>query len=153
MTAKDVQQDLIDRMALLDTRHNVAFHAYGGDDPVGDAMYPLIAEKIQVGLWDRDPAVLVQVRAIVDPGDMRTAAFWQTPLGVLLFAAGGFPTREMPQSLAATVLGCSRQYVHELIVSGKLLSAPSPAGSRGGRMVDAEGVAALLRRKLDKLVK
>jgi len=141
---KDVKQDLFDRLLLLRSRYEVAFSC---GSAVDDRWCELYAEIVEKGLHDSTESSLRAVRAIVDPAEMSAAAFWQTPLGALAFSAGGYPNAEMPQSLAALVLGCSRQYVSEMVKSGKL-TAPHT----GSRMVLAEGVRELLRRKLDKFV-
>lgn len=149
---KDIRQDLIDRLALLDLRHNVVFGPFGGDDPSGDVMHAYIAAKVEAGLHANKPGTVEIVRGIVDPAEMSTAKFWATPLGVLLFSAGGYTDLACSQTVAAAVLRCSRQYVHELIVSGKLLSVAPLVGSTSGRMVESAGVRVLVMKKLDMLV-
>ncbi len=140
---KDVKQDLTDRLLLLRSRYEVAFRADAGTGLAAEDL----AAVVEAGLHDNLESALAAAHAIVDPADLATVAFWQTPLGVLLFAAGGFPHADLPQTLAARVLGCSRQYVSEMVKSGKL-AAPHAKS----RLVSAYGVRELLRRKLDKFV-
>lgn len=150
---KDIRQDLEDRLALFDLRHNIVFALFGGDDLVGGPeMYAYIAGKLEEGLHEGSPDTVKSVRALIDPGELDSAKFWGTPLGVLLFSAGGYVPLACPQTVAAAVLRCSRQYVHELIVSGKLLSVAPPVGSTSGRMVESAGVRVLVMKKLDRLV-
>jgi len=144
---KDIKQDLTDRLLLLRSRYEVAFYTRA-DATARDA--PTFAAVVEAGLHDGLDSALTVVRAVVDPAEMRAPAFWQTPLGALFFAAGGFPGQEMPQTLAASVLGCSRQYVSSLVKDGKL-ATPSAAASRR-KVVSAEAVRDLLRAKLDKFV-
>lgn len=144
---KDIKQDLIDRMALLRVRYEVAFTDFVAR-PEFEARAAVIEEGLHQGL---DSAVRM-AQAIVDPAELDGTAFWATPLGVLLFAAGGYPRGQVPQPVVTCVLHCSRQYVHELIGKGKLTVVPQPVGSVTMRLVDAEGVKALVKKKLDKLV-
>jgi excisionase family DNA binding protein len=144
---KDIKQDLIDRLLLLRSRYEVAFHVNSDAGPREIELYAGVIEK---GLHDGLDSALRAVRAIVDPADTATAAFWQTPLGVLFFAAGGFEADEMPQTLAASLLGCSRQYISEMVKNGKLVNPGTGAARR--RMVRSEAVRELLRRKLDRFV-
>jgi len=146
---KDIKQDLTDRLLLLRNRYEVAFHTASDAGPREIELYAGVIEK---GLHDGLESALRAARAIIDPADMDTAAFWGTPLGVLLFAAGGFTGLAVSQTIAASVLHCSRQYVHELVVSGKLLSLAPPVGSTGGRMVESAGVRVLVMKKLDRIV-
>lgn len=145
---KDIAKDLEDRLALLHVRWEVAFWAFTNRPDFAG-----MAAVLEHGLHDGDETCVKMVQAIVDPADMDSAEFWGTPLGVLLFAAGGYPRDMVPQSVVVSLLRCSRQYVHELIVSKKLLSVATPVGSTVTRMVDAKGVQALVKKKIDKLVK
>jgi hypothetical protein len=144
---KDIRQDLEDRLALLRVRYEVAFHVKGGHWPIGP-----LAAALENGMHNGLDSAVRMVRALVDPGELESAKFWGTPLGVLLFSAGGFTDLACPQTVAAAVLRCSRQYVHELIVSGKLLSVAPPVGSTSGRMVESAGVRVLVMKKIDRLV-
>lgn len=145
---KDIRQDLEDRLALLRVRYEVAFQApFAAPAPI-DTLASVLENGMHNGL---DSAVRM-VRALVDPCELESAKFWGTPLGVLLFSAGGYTDLACPQTVAASVLRCSRQYVHELIVSGKLLSVAPPVGSTSGRMVESAGVRVLVMKKLDRLV-
>ena len=145
---KDIVKDLEDRLALLNVRHEVAFAMFTGHYP-----YPEVAARLEEGLHEGNQDTVKRVQAVVDPADMDSAEFWATPLGVLLFAAGGYPRPMVPQAVVVSVLRCSRQYVHELLVSKKLLSVATPVGSTVTRMVDAKGVQALVKKKIDRLVK
>jgi len=141
---KDIKQDLFDRMMLLRSRYEVAFHSASDSTDWEIAKYAGVIEK---GLHDGLDTAVRAVRAVVDPADMSGTAFWSTPLGALTFAAGGYSTDDMTvsQAFAAGVLGCSRQNVHDLTRKGTLPVV--------GRMVRVGDVRALLRDKLDKLVK
>jgi hypothetical protein len=148
---KDPVTDLTDRLALLVVRYNVAFNT--GKDGPGHYLCTLADYLIgRVALGDQN--AVSRLRAVVEPADLASASFWATPLGRLLFAAGGCGPAAMTQQDAADVLGCSRQYVNELVTGGRLLSVAPPAGSRArGRLVDTAQVRALLAQRLDKLVK
>lgn len=141
---KDVKQDLTDRLLLLRSRYEVAFHT---TDATGNREIELYAGVIEKGLHDGLESAMNAVRAIVDPADLSNATFWRSPLGVLFFAAGGYPRPWLSQTDTAGILGCSRQYVHEMLVSGRL---QRPAGHRS--LVDAGSVRESLRRKLDRFV-
>lgn len=145
---KDIRQDLADRLALLRVRYEVAFFAPFASTPD----YEQLAGVLENGMHNGLSSAVEMVRALVDPGELESAKFWGTPLGVLLFSAGGYTDLACPQTVAAAVLRCSRQYVHELIVSGKLLSVAPPVGSTSGRMVESAGVRVLVMKKLDRLV-
>ena len=143
---KDIKQDLTDRLALLRVRYEVAFAApFAAPAPIDT-----LASVLENGMHNGLDSAAKMVRALVDPCELESAKFWGTPLGALFFAAGGFPGQEMPQTLAASVLGCSRQYVSSLVKDGKL-ATPSAAASRR-KVVSAEAVRDLLRAKLDKFV-
>lgn len=143
---KYAAEDIADRLGMLNVRYAVAFCIPATP---GDPKYREIAESLETALACQEPEAVSRVRALVDHSELGSAAFWQTPLGVLLFYAGGFTAEEMPQTLAASVLGCSRQYVSEMVKSGKLPT--SRYGVRGG-MVETDAVRRRLIRKLDELV-
>jgi hypothetical protein len=90
-------------------------------------------------------------RSLVDPAEQAGREFWATPLGHLLFAAGGYPHDEMPQSYAAGLLGCSRQWVHALVTSGQVRSDVSARSAV--RKVNAADIRTLLKTRIDQLVK
>jgi hypothetical protein len=91
------------------------------------------------------------VRAVVDPGDLDAHAdFWSTPLGRLLFAAGGFKHEFISQVTAAAVLRLSRQRIHQLLAQGQLRHVTDAIGYR---VIRAEDARALLKSKLDEDVK
>lgn len=137
-------QDIADRLAMLNVRYAVAFCTVATPE---DPKYREIAESLETALVRQDPEAVSRVRALVDHAELGKASFWATPLGVLLFYAGGFGAEDLPQTLAAALLGCSRQYVSEMVKSGKL--SRSRFGVRGG-MVQAEAVRQMLIRKLDR---
>jgi excisionase family DNA binding protein len=137
-------EDIADRLGMLNVRYAVAFCTIATPD---DPKYRELAESLETALVRQDPEAVSRVRALVDHAELGKAAFWATPLGILLFYAGGFTSEEMPQTLAASLLGCSRQYVSELVKKGKLPT--SRYGVRGG-MVQSEAVRQLLIHKLDK---
>lgn len=145
---KDVAKDLEDRLALLRVRYEVAFYALSIHSPLEP-----IVESLESGLHDSLHSAVERVRALVDPAELESSKFWGTPLGVLLFAAGGHLGPSVSQAIASAVLHCSRQYVHELVVCGKLLSIAPPVGSTTARLVSTEGVRTLARKKIDRLVK
>lgn len=139
---KTVRAELASRLVLLDVRHSVVF---------GGAPFPSfdeLAETLEAGLRSADPAIVGQVRGVVDPGDLdRDAAFWSTSLGRLLFVAGGYGAEYVTQAFVAGLLGCSRQYVYELMAKGRLSRSGTPA------MAHVEQVRELLKMRLDDLVK
>lgn len=143
---KDVKKDLEDRLALLRDRYETAFATTVMLS--APAPFDTLASVLEGGLNERLDSAVTMAKAVIDPAELNSVAFWQTPLGALLFAAGGFPHKDMPQTLAARVLGCSRQYVSEMLKTGKL-TAPHAAS----RMVLAEGVREQLCRKIDRLGK
>jgi hypothetical protein len=147
---KIVIEDLIDRLAMLHTRHLVAFEFVA---PVGEpTMYEPLAYVLQNGLRESDPGIVTRVRAVVDPSELGAESpFWFTPLGRTLFAAGGFVETSLSRTMAAGILGCSRQWIHELVVKGELQAAPSQTGT--DRFVYAEKLRTLLTKRLDALVK
>lgn len=139
---KDVTTDLYDRIALLHLRHSTVF----GMKPPANPDYGELASLMEVGLRTNYSQAVEWMRALIDPADLSRAEFWTTSLGRLLFAAGGYGAGEIGQALAAGVLGCSRQYVHDLIVKGRL-------SRRDSLMVDAAEVRDLLKARIDALVK
>jgi hypothetical protein len=152
---KDIMTDLRDRLAMLHTRHMVAFEFVAFfSGPADPPVYEPLAATLKAGLYSADPEIVTRVRALIDPSELvdldRPTSFWATSLGRLLFSAGGFYETALPRTLAAAVLGCSRQWVHELVVKGELQAAPSPAAS--DRAVYAERVRTLLSKRLDGLV-
>jgi len=151
---KNITTDLADRLALLHVRHNVVFGLAGPSLPDFVAkQFMTTAHILAEGLRAEDPDTVAKVRGVVDPAELSGTSFWITNLGRLLFMAGGYGNGQVTQALAAGVLGCSRQWVHELVASRKLLSAPAPVGAVPARAVDAEQVRGLLKAKLDRPVK
>jgi hypothetical protein len=138
---KDTIKDLADRLALLHVRHQVAFIQIS--IPANPA-YLTIAESLDAGLQVGDPDAAARVRGVVDPGDLSRSEFWATPLGRLLFLAGGYSGKTCTQTVAAGVLGCSRQWVSAMVAEGKLTTAP-------GRGVYAAEVRGVLLHRAERL--
>jgi len=137
------------RLEALHLRHAIAFQYH--TPPKGDLIEGF-AEELDERLEHDDELAVIILRALINPEDLATdARFWKTPLGRLLFAAGGFLHETISQSDAAGVLRLSRQRVHQLVQSGRLRSAP--ADDRRWMMVRSEDVRLLLRSQLDKHVK
>jgi hypothetical protein len=139
---KDTVKDLCDRMALLHIRFAVVF---GTPRPANPLLVSL-AEALEAGLRAADPDAIAKVRGVVDPGDLSGTGFWATPLGRLLFAAGGYGQQTCTQTVAAAVLDCSRQWVSAMVAEHKL----APAAERGVYVEELRGV---LQARLDRLVK
>lgn len=139
--------DLCERMNVLRLRHGIVFRN------LSPAVIPFIplAESLAWGLAKEDKDAVIIARSLVDPTEQSRAEFWATPLGRLLFTAGGYPGETITQTLAAGLLGCSRQRVHQLVVKGDLKSAP--VDHLAAREVFTGQVRALLRTKIDKRVK
>lgn len=100
------------------------------------------AEEMTERLARDDETAVKIMRAFVDSADLLSADFWRTPLGRLMFAAGGFgPDSEMVgQSFAGGVLGFSRQRVAQLVADGRL--------TRAGVMVPAGQVRNMLKQRI-----
>jgi hypothetical protein len=147
---KDPITDLADRLALLKVRHNVVFGTPGPTAPEYVSPHCVrMAEIIADGLMIENAEMVGKARGVVDPADLGGTEFWATALGRLLFAAGGYGAREdetIGQAFAAGVLGCSRQWVNELVARGELTSAVSS-------QVRVDQVRVLLKTRMDKLVK
>lgn len=151
---KTVTVDLAERLAMLHVRYAVAYQYLGPRQTPTEDQYLMIAETLERGLRAADPDVVSRTRALVDAADLaddRATGFWSTPLGRMLFAAGGFSEASLSRTLAAGVLDCSRQWIHELVVRGDLQAAPSQSGT--DRYVYAERVRTLLIKRLDQSVK
>lgn len=142
-----VLADLCERMNVLRLRHGIVFC------DLSRAAIPFapLAQSLAMGLAKGDKDAVIVARSLVDPTEQSRAEFWATPLGRLLFAAGGYPGETLSQTMAAGLLGCSRQRVHQLVVKGDLKSAP--AVTVGTREVFTGQVRHLLHTKIDKLVK
>jgi hypothetical protein len=141
---KDTITDLCERLDLLRLRYNIAFGIIGLPAAAARPYIPM-AEAISRGLLDADPAAMNITRALVDPAEMYRPEFWGTPLGRLLFAAGGFPQQTCTQTVAAVVLGCSRQWVSAMVAEEKL----TPADGRG---VQVEQVRQVLKNRANRLL-
>ncbi len=140
------REDLRARLTRLAMRHETAYGTGARDADVRvtcNRLYDRLASGY--GPLRREAAETV-VTALVEPRERGDAAFWSSELGRLLFAAGGFGDDDIGQAFAASVLGCSRQYVGELIGRGKLERRP-------GGLVSAEQVRLRLQRALDEPVK
>jgi hypothetical protein len=153
---KNITTDLAARLALLHTRAQVVlgrFPAEPADRLPADhasSFYRDAAAMLEAGLREGNPDAIGKVRAVVDPADMDRSDFWGTPLGRLLFVAGGFGAETCSQAIAAGVLGCSRQWVSAMVSEGKLNAAP-----RGVYVEQVQGVmqARAKRLSLDTPVK
>lgn len=151
---KTVTADLADRLAMLYTRYCTAYQDLAPLRSPTEDQYLMMAETFAAGLYAASPDVVARTRALVDPAelaDQTAAGFWSTPLGRVLFAAGGFAEAALSRTLAAGVLDCSRQWIHELVVRGDLQAAPSQSGT--DRYVYAAKVRTLLIKRLDASVK
>jgi hypothetical protein len=148
-TMNNPTNDLAARVALLHCRYSVVFPTATVAPANPDHLE--IAEALVQGLRREEPDAVARVRGAVDPADLYSSGFWTTPLGRLLFAAGGYGAAEyesIGQSFAAGVLGTSRQWVGELLRTGRLERSPS-----SNVMVTAASVRELLKAKIDSLVK
>lgn len=150
MTTKDTITDLCERMHLLHMRNVIVFHE-SGTGPIGNIPYIPLAEALARGLLADDKDAVATAHAVVGMNDLFRADFWVTPLGRLLFQAGGYPGDSCTQTVAAAAMGCTRQYVHALVKSGQIRSQAgiNPAA----REVNVVDVRDLLKTKLDRLVK
>lgn len=147
---KDPITDLADRMALLHVRHDVVFGLHG--PRITPTAILAAAQGLESALRAGDPDAAARVRGVVDPADMDRSEFWATPLGRLMFVAGAFRGETCTQTVAAAVLDCSRQWVNAMVAEGKL-SPASVAASPTGRGVHVEQVRAILKARIDRLVK
>lgn len=143
----EVVKAIINRMDALHLRHAIVFHP--ATMPAAPPYIPL-AEALADGLALGNNSVVTVVHALLDDSDRRDERFWAMDLGRLLFLAGGFRGDAVSQKITASLLGCSRQYVHALVTSGKLRSEPSE--HLAARMVNVRDVCDLLRAKIDKEV-
>lgn len=140
---KDVVTDLCERMHTLWLRSQVVF---GTTDIPHNIPYPPLAEALLRGLADGDGLAVPHIRALVDPAEMDRPEFWGTSLGRLLFAADG-GAAPISQTVAAAVLGCSRQWVSAMVNEGKLTATGL---SRG---VYSDEIRRVLKARVDRLVK
>ncbi len=145
---KDTITDLCERLHMLWLRYNVVFREPTHASPP----YIPMAESLARGLLAEDKGAVVVTRSLVDLADTDRAEFWATPLGRLLFVAGGYGDETLTQSVASALLGCSRQWVHALVVKGDLDSFPVDS-KPGVRRVLVDQVRPLVKAKLDRLVK
>lgn len=143
---KDIVVDLAERLELLHVRHGIVFRSLA---PSGDV--PQLAVGVTRGLYKQEPDAVQVCQALIDQGELERADFWGSPLGRRLFLAGGYRKEAVTQSIAARVLGCSRQYVHALITSGQLRSETGLSAER--RQVSVVDVRDLLKDRIDSLVK
>lgn len=137
---KDVISDLCDRMDLLRLRYGVVFRSGTLPPPP----YIPMAEALSRGLIREDPAAITTAQSLIDPTEMDRPSFWGTPLGRLMFMAGGFPGDTCTQTAAAEVLSCSRQWVCAMVADGKLTAAM-------GRAVFVEQVRQVLKNRANRL--
>lgn len=141
MQETDVITDLCSRLHTLWLRAQVVF---GTLDIPHNIPYPPLAEALARGLAAADDVAVAHVRAIVDPAECEKVEFWRTPLGRLLFLAGGHELPHCSQSIAAAVLGVSRQWVSALVARDKLTQLD------GG--VRTDEVRRLLQARVDTVV-
>jgi hypothetical protein len=140
---KDIVTDLCERMHALWLRSQVVFGSTN-DIPHNIPYIPL-AEALLRGLAEGDGLAIPYIWALVDKAEMDRPAFWGTDLGRLLFATdkGAVP---ISQTVAAAVLGCSRQWVSAMVKEGKLTALAD------GRMVYSDEVRRVLKARVDRLV-
>lgn len=119
---ESVITDLCERMDVLRLRYNIVFYPKAAATPAAPPYIPL-AERVFKGLVDGDPAAATIARSIVGYAEMGRTDFWGTPLGKLMFVGGCFPSKSCSQTVAAAVLGCSRQWVSAMLAEGKLSAA------------------------------
>lgn len=144
MTApKDAVTDLCERMHTLWLRSQTVFGSRN-DIPHNISYIPL-ADALLRALADGDALAVPHIRALIDPTEMDRPEFWGTNLGRGLFAAdeGAVP---ISQTVAAAVLGCSRQWVSAMVNEGKLTAT---GVSRG---VYSDEVRRVLKARVDRLV-
>lgn len=142
---KDITKDLYDRLALLHNRYVVVFVALATRTAgISDSYFVGIAAALEEGLRTGDADSVAMVRGVVDPAELDRAEFWGTPLGRLLFVAGGYQGQTVTQTMAAGLLGCSRQWVNAMVAEGKL----TPGIERG---VYADQVREVLRVRAERL--
>lgn len=142
MTApKDVTTDLCERLHILRLRYQVVFHELSPANPP----YIPMAEALLRGLGEGDAAAVTHLKALVDEAEMDRPAFWGTDLGRLLFAAGAREGATVSQTVAAAVLGCSRQWVSAMVAENKLTPTHY-------REVYADEVRKVLKARVDRLV-
>jgi len=115
-TSTAILADLCERMNMLRLRHGIVFR----DLSPAALPFPPLAGALARGLVAKDKDAVIVARSLVDPAEMDTPAFWATPLGRLMFRAGAFPGETISQTFAARVLGCSRQWVGEMVSKGVL---------------------------------
>lgn len=143
MKLEPVIEEIRKRLDLLQLRYSIIWPKRTVPSPEAVSE---CARDVAESLARRDVPAVHIVRALVDPADLAGHPFWSTPLGRLLFAAGGYPCGEMTQATAATVLNLSRQRVHQLVLSGALRS--ETGGIPSARMVRAGDVCDLLRHRI-----
>jgi hypothetical protein len=145
---KDVITDLCDRMDVLRLRYGVVFRDL---TPAAPPFIP-IAKQLAAGLREENAGAAQIVAALIDPAELtgsHCAEFWATPLGILFFVAGGYPSQAVPQTTVAALLGKSRQWVNLQLQTGRL----SWAAVGGPAAVDAHDARRLVRNALDRIVK
>lgn len=138
----EVVAAICNRMDALHLRHAIVF-----DPKATHANIPYIpiAEALATGLAEANPTAVIIARALVGPSDLEPGPFWAMPFGQLLFLAGGWREQTVPQAMAASLLGCSRQWVSTLVRKGELDATTDDA-----RRVYVEQVKEMLKAKIDK---
>lgn len=140
MESKDVITELCERMDLLRLRYAILFRV---ENPATPPFVPM-AEALARGLLSEDTNAIQITRTLVDPGELHRPDFWGTPLGRLLFLAGGYGQESCTQAVAAQVLSCSRQWVSAMVTEEKL-------GSTDDRGVFVDQVRMVVKHRADRL--
>ena len=144
----EVVAAICNRMDALRLRYAIVFNP-----PMVNQAPPFVplAEALADGLAEGAEMAVRIARALVDFHDLESGAFWAIPFGRLLFLAGGWRRETVPQAVAASVLGVSRQWIHTLVKNSDL-DAADPAYPNA-REVYTDQVRAMLAAKIDKTVK
>jgi hypothetical protein len=147
MTEKDPIADLCERMDTLRLRYTIVFTSPVAEQVPAAPPYIPLAETIAQGLADQDAYAATVAKSVVGWAEMTQPTFWGTPLGRLMFTGGCFPSAVCSQTVAAVVLGCSRQWVSAMLAEGKL----TPAESRGVLVAEVQIMLAERAKRLEGL--
>lgn len=145
MTLNDpkILNDLVARLGRLSSRL-VAFA--GINSPIGPVELAEISEVYALwlsgshGLEEGERAASRVLHELVDRSEWDQPRFWSDPLGRACAWWVGFPEAAAPRGVAAAVLDCSRQNIHDHIANGRL----NPAGPKH---VTANSLRGMLRRR------
>lgn len=143
----EVVAAICNRMDALHLRHALVFNPASA--PAAPPYIPL-AEALADGLALGSQSAVIVAHALLDDSDRQDERFWAMDLGRLFFLAGGFRGDAVSHKIAASLLGCSRQYVHALVTGKKVRAEMSE--HLAARMVNAADVRDLLKAKIDKSV-